>query len=175
MDVLLLLNKSTCQKIAYSCLYLSWRHYRILPFETVRTRLFVRNFVLGVTWYPLGTECEKGLIVNFNQAALRTVLKPETICHQAHKKNNTYGRVITKTCSSDNVYTDPDEFGTVHQFVRFGLAFTRNSRNRTNSSTVSYIIGEPIKPGLVLNRNGFEFVWYRVNTGKWETVLFLQG
>ena len=51
---------STCQKIAYSCLYLSWRRYRILPFETVRTRLFVRNFVLGVTWYPLRTECEKG-------------------------------------------------------------------------------------------------------------------
>ena len=59
-DVLLLLKESTCQKIAYSCLYLSWRRYGILPFETVWTRLFVRNFVLGVTWYPLGTECEKG-------------------------------------------------------------------------------------------------------------------
>ena len=49
----------------------------------------------------------------------------------------TLGKVDLIFLNWDYVYTGPDEFGTVHHFVRFGLAFTRNPRNRTNSSTVS--------------------------------------
>ena len=42
---------------------------------------------------------------------------------------------LGKSIGLDPVHTEPDEFGTGRIFVQIRLAFTRDPRNRTNSST----------------------------------------
>ena len=69
-------------------------------------------------------------IVSSNELVVLDSLENSKQYKNAGKRFRLYGAL-------DYVYTGPDEFGTVHQFVRFGLAFTRNPRKRTNSSMVS--------------------------------------